>query len=195
MRGAFNVPKAPYVELTSPYGKSRLSPSELVFGGLAKLDEKDAQQFFQWVNGFPAKALQIYPSRPVRNPQELALGEVKAPLPLLGRLYWLSTFLQQSREPLVSFLRLSNRFEQEFLKGQFEEAKATLDEIEAALGLSVWLIETRIALLQRWKGWRPEGVCSIADPCDGVETRRGGCLLGQSAKRGKYGFRTVPEPP
>ena len=152
MRGAFNVPKAPYVELTSPYGKSRLSPSELVFGGLAKLDEKDAQQFFQWVNGFPAKALQIYPSRPVRNPQELALGEVKAPLPLLGRLYWLSTFLQQSREPLVSFLRLSNRFEQEFLKGQFEEAKATLDEIEAALGLSVWLIETRIALLQRWKG-------------------------------------------
>jgi hypothetical protein len=67
-------------------------------------------------------------------------------------MYWLSTFLEQSREPLTKFVRLSNKYEQEFLEGQYENAQTTLSEIEGTFGLSIWLIESRIALLQRWKG-------------------------------------------
>jgi hypothetical protein len=87
VRGALNVPKAAYLERTNRYGKPRLSPSDLVFGGLAKLQEKDAEQFLDWVNGFPSRALQIYPSRSVYDPRKLVLGEIKVALPLIARLY------------------------------------------------------------------------------------------------------------
>jgi hypothetical protein len=152
VRGAFNVPKASYLELTHRYGKPRLSTTDLIFGGLSKLGDKDAKQFLDWINGFPSKALQIYPTRNVEQHRELVLGDVKVQLPLLARLYWLSIFLEHSRENLGAFVRLSNEFEQHFLPGQFEKAQATLDEVKAIFGLSVWLIETQIALLQRWKG-------------------------------------------
>jgi hypothetical protein len=143
VRGAFNVPKASYLELQKHYGRAKLSTGDLVFGGLAKLPVGDAEAFLTWLNGFPAKALQLYPKKPVDDEYDLRILEVKVQMPLLPRLYWLSTFLEQSRYELAAFVKLSARFEQAFLAGMFEDAQQALDAVKDQFGVSerpVWRV-------------------------------------------------------
>ncbi|MGP0089071.1 MAG: hypothetical protein ACLPKB_03795 [Xanthobacteraceae bacterium] len=142
VRGAFNKPKAPYFNATNRYGKAKLSTVDLILGGFSKLAPEEAGEFQQWIEGFPSKAVHIYPTRPIRNPFDLVLQPVTIRLPLLIRIYLLSTFLEKSRDRLASFLDLADQFERAFLAGRFENAQAALDEVKATCGYSVWLIET-----------------------------------------------------
>jgi hypothetical protein len=152
VRGAFNKPKASYLELTNHYGRAKLSPPDLILGGFSQLTPENAEQFLGWLKGFPSKTVQIYPHKPVQTPPELKLQPVTIALPLIVRLNWLSTLLEDSRTDLEQFVALTDRFEQVFLAADYESAHSILDEVQGKFGFSVWLIETKIALLQRWKG-------------------------------------------
>lgn len=152
VRGAFNRPKAPYLEFNVNWGRAKLSPPDLILGGFSHLDIAEAQQFLEWLKGFPSKAVQVYPVRPVRKATDLALESVTISLPLLARLNWLSTLLETSKDQLAAFVGRVNRYERAYLLAQYEDAQAVLDEIRNEAGLSVWHIENQIGLLQRWKG-------------------------------------------
>lgn len=152
VRGATNTPKANYPDATKNYGRPKLSSIDLIIGGFAGLNPAEAEQFLHWIGGFPSKALHVYPIRPVSNPYDLNLGSVTVAMPLLDRLNWLSLFLSRSQCDLEIFVALKTDFETLFLTGEYGAAQERLDEIEDKFGLSVWLIDVKIALLQLSKG-------------------------------------------
>jgi len=152
VRGAFNRPKAPYFEAINRWGRTKHSAADLILGGISKLGPSEAKEFMEWIQGFPSKAVQIFPTQPVQRPKELALELVKVGMPLLTRLNWLSNLLTKSADDIRLFVDLKARFEKSFLFGQFEDSQVVLDEVRSKFGFSVWFIEVEIALLQRWKG-------------------------------------------
>ncbi|MBR1208750.1 MULTISPECIES: hypothetical protein [unclassified Bradyrhizobium] len=152
VRGAFNVPKSPYFESTNRWGKAKLSAADLIVGGASTLQHADAEQFLAWVNGFPRKAVQLYPEKPITNPNDLDFSAVTIRMPLVVRLNWLSNFLSKSAKQLAEFVTEKRAFEQAFLHSAYDEAQAVLDTCMAKRGLSIWFLENQIALLQRSKG-------------------------------------------
>jgi hypothetical protein len=152
VRGAFNRPKSPYFESINRWGRSKLSPADLIVGGFSNLNTDDAAQFLEWVKGFPSKAVQIFPTRPVEKPADLAMAPVKIRMPLLSRLNWLSALFFNVADDLLLFIALKTDFELRFIAGDYERSQSSLDQIKEKFGLSVWFIENQIALLQRWKG-------------------------------------------
>jgi hypothetical protein len=152
VRGALNVPKSPYFESINRWGKAKLSPADLIVGGISTLQDKDAELFLEWVNGFALKSVQLYPDKPITNPYDLKLSRVTIRMPLPVRLNWLSSFLSRSTEDLEEFVLEKRAFEQAFLHDAFNDAQLILDGCKAKRGLSIWFIENQIALLQRSKG-------------------------------------------
>lgn len=152
VRGALNRPKAPYLEQHGRWGRTKLSTPDLILGGFSQLGPTDAEQFLEWLKGFPGKAVQVYPVKPIRKARELTLQTVTIPLPLIARVNWLSTLLEISKDRLATFADNVIRYERAYLMGEYPEAQQVLDEIRAEFGYSVWDIENQITLLQRWKG-------------------------------------------
>lgn len=56
-------------------------------------------------------------------------------------------FMTANREQVLSFLRLKNAFEHDYLIGNYEKALKTLNDIYVLTGLSFWFIEAKLLLL------------------------------------------------
>ena len=152
VRGAFNKPRAPYLEHIQRYGHAKLSPVDLIVGGISQLGPEDANEFSEWLKGFPSKMVQVFPNHPIRKPIDLRLESVMIEMPLLTRSNWLSTLLHAAKDDLAIFVCAAGQIELLFLSGQYEKTQGLLDEIKERFGLSIWWIEIQTALLQRWKG-------------------------------------------
>jgi hypothetical protein len=84
-----------------------------------------------------------------------ALSKERRILHALGHaneILWAAIVLSEHAPRLTTFCELRHNFEMDFLSGNYEEANSGLDEIQNRLGHSFWLIESRVALLQCWKG-------------------------------------------
>ncbi len=57
------------------------------------------------------------------------------------------------KNELNDFLVRKNKYETEFIKGDYSEAENNLNEIEDLFGVSLWLLENRIALIGKSKGF------------------------------------------
>lgn len=82
----------------------------------------------------------------------LQLFKEYEPLPLEAEVAWQSALLAGSIAALRDFRALASGFARAVLLGAAAEAKALLDEIEERFGVSCWLIENRIALLETTAG-------------------------------------------
>jgi hypothetical protein len=74
------------------------------------------------------------------------------PVGYANEILWSATVLAEHARRLTTFGELRQTFEIDFLSGNYEEANSGLDRIQNLFGYSFWLIESRIALLQCWKG-------------------------------------------
>src|SRR5580700_494757 len=76
VRGAFNRPKSPYLESINRWGRAKLSPADLIVGGFSGLKDEDADQFLDWIKGFPSKTVQVFPTRPIEKPSDMKMSPV-----------------------------------------------------------------------------------------------------------------------
>lgn len=75
-----------------------------------------------------------------------------APLSLDRELLWSSYQIAQHSGKIDSFIKLKHTFESTMIAGDANSAEEILDSIEQNYGVSFFLIETRLALLQQTRG-------------------------------------------
>ena len=78
------------------------------------------------------------------------------PVPFSGNFIGESSFyllvLEENKEIITSFISLKDKYETEFLIGNYDYAEALLIEIEKLSGKSIWLIENQILLKEYREG-------------------------------------------
>ncbi len=77
---------------------------------------------------------------------------VLAPIPVEKEILWSASVLRAHAARVREFRAQAHAFEAKLLHEGFDSAWTVLEEIERGLGMSLWLIEMRIAVLQLWKG-------------------------------------------
>jgi hypothetical protein len=73
-------------------------------------------------------------------------------LSLDREIFWTACILKIFSTQINEFIINRNNYEKCLLVGNYENAEKILDEIQRKFGYSLWLVENRIGLLQRWKG-------------------------------------------
>jgi len=89
---------------------------------------------------FPKK-IELLKSTPVFS----KVGAVK-------EVFWSAALVLANSNRIVRFVSLSGDFERYFLESNYEKCKDVLGVIEAEFGVSQWLIENKIAVLQKAEG-------------------------------------------
>ncbi|MCO5337139.1 hypothetical protein [Delftia tsuruhatensis] len=69
-----------------------------------------------------------------------------------GEIIWTSSVLSLYTEEINRFIKLRDIYYKEYETADYANASTTLDEIQRLFGFSIWLIESRIELLQITKG-------------------------------------------
>ena len=106
----------------------------------------------EWTSGFLNTKVKLYCQSAPDTFGDLTLNGVEEPLDLTSQVEWCVRVLQHHEVLLRGFIQTRQRLEELWLKGEYESAIQTLDELEGAYGKSFWGIDVRIALLQDWKG-------------------------------------------
>jgi hypothetical protein len=91
-----------------------------------------------------------------RSADELQRRRILAPLGPAQEFLWTSAILELFPSELKTFVRLRNTYERAFLVGDLDGASEVVDEVEASVGLSIWLIASRIQLLQQRSGLKAQ---------------------------------------
>ena len=101
-----------------------------------------AQKHSFFVNGrFPSSIQALRRERRVLQPVSCS-----------NEILWSAILLKLHTERITRFCTLAREFDSNVLAGRYEDAQSSLDAVESAVGYSLWLIESRLALLQVWKG-------------------------------------------
>ncbi len=116
------------------------------------LPSPELPAFADWVDRFPAKRARLYPPLKITRYVDLWHGSFLAINNLSTAVQWFSSFLGRRVGVIKSFLHNLDAYELAWLSGRYSVASGILDDIESSAGLSVWLIQARIALLQRSAG-------------------------------------------
>ncbi|BCQ60736.1 hypothetical protein PBOI14_24860 [Pseudomonas sp. Boi14] len=95
----------------------------------------------KYLQGLFPKKIEFLKSNPIHS----KLGAVR-------EICWSTALVLANSHRLVKFVGLSSDFEQLFLKGSYKACLELLDAIEAEFGVSQWLIENKIAVLQLSEG-------------------------------------------
>lgn len=93
---------------------------------------------------FP-KQLKDYPARK-------RLKRISAP----GEIIWTASVVGLFSAELKKFVNLKFEFHRDFYDGNYESAEKTLDEIQVAFGYSLWLIHSKLNLLQHANGLKAQ---------------------------------------
>lgn len=120
------------------FARSRLSPSQY-------------PDFVRWLKGIGPHGRDIWKGR-ATGIEELVPDMAPVPASLERELAWAAALLQTESELLRQFVSWRDKIQQAVLSGNFPLAERLLDQMEQATGASLWLIEARIAVLQRSKG-------------------------------------------
>jgi hypothetical protein len=119
---------------------------------LQSLPLSEFSRFADWVDWYPAKRVRLYPPPKISKYADLWLGSFLTVNDLATALGWFSAFLTRNLKLIKSFLHHADAYELACLSGSYDAAHEALDQIESELGLSIWLIQARIALLHRSQG-------------------------------------------
>ncbi|MCY4557663.1 MAG: hypothetical protein OXF79_15020 [Chloroflexi bacterium] len=125
-----------------------------VFSAATSLSRANTDQLFAWVKSYPAKKRRITPPR-IANEYK-SLWPNRKSIVILDNfessLRWVTAILSEKTDLIEHYLSLLSEYERNMTSGYLEEALATIDAIEEATGVSIWGIESKIALLQRTHG-------------------------------------------
>lgn len=100
--------------------------------------QRDGKGIFQWQ----------YPRRITDLRRQGVLRPIDSEREIIWARHWLS---RQARK-ISLFLKMKTDFEYELTNGDYAKCQAHINNIERELGLSIWAIENRIAILQLTEG-------------------------------------------
>jgi hypothetical protein len=127
-------------------------PVAALSAGLNELNIEDVPKFAAWVYQYPAKRARLFPPSKIEGYAGLWPDSFLSIANLPTALSWLAQFFSRHADSIHCFLRHLEAYELASLSGDYEAALLVLDRIQAELGLSIWLIEARIAITHRHKG-------------------------------------------
>ena len=106
-----------------------------------------------WLSKFGLRARLFNESRRPRKISALR-GErrILAPLILSKEIIWATSTFRIYKDHLQEFIQIRDDYNRSLLENGYEDALAILDQAEQSLGISLWLIENRVALLQLSQG-------------------------------------------
>jgi len=116
------------------------------------LELKDVESTFTWLSTVPKYRDSYFQAhfptnylacRPFTKPQQSSL-EFEA--------RWIEAIVHLFSPQISHFRALADSYEESYLKENFSECVENLNEIERLFGISIWLIENRINLLQATEG-------------------------------------------
>jgi len=73
-----------------------------------------------------------------------------------GEIIWAASVLGLFTEDLARFVHLKSEFHHHFYNGRYELAETVLESIQVAFGYSLWLIHSKLNLLQNAKGLKAQ---------------------------------------
>lgn len=94
-------------------------------------------------------ALSTFPSRP---DQLTGLPRLTPTNNEEGEFLWTACVLRLYSERLHQFVGMRDNFYSKFINGKYSEAEEAINQIENEFGLSLWLIQYKLQLLQLYKG-------------------------------------------
>jgi hypothetical protein len=116
------------------------------------IPEGQIHSFARWVAQYPSKKARIFPPLKITNYSGLKPRAFLKVADLKKQLRWTTEFIVQHLALLDIYLAHLARYELAFMSGDYAAAKASLEGIEQSTGLSLWLVESYIAVLQRLEG-------------------------------------------
>jgi len=133
-----------------PQGPAKLM--EVLSAQVAAISAEEYDLLAPWLDQYPSKRVRMNPLERVSQYAELWSGNYLTTTDLAVALRWNARFLKLHKIKLDSFSNYRSEYEVAYLAGNYERANEFLNTIEAEFGHSFWLIECRLALLQRSKG-------------------------------------------
>ena len=139
--------------LRGALGNKKSDIPRAVSGAIDEVDESEIELLADWVQQHAIGRSRIFPPPNIAKYADLWPTRSFTQIDDLPKaLIWFSRLLAPHVEIINRFVELVSRYELAFLSGDLEASVKWLDQIEIDLGLSLWLIQARIALLHRFKG-------------------------------------------
>ena len=118
------------------------------------LSADTSENLFKWLKTYPAKRRRLAP--PSMAKEYSSLWPSRRSIVILDSfdhsLRWITSILLENTDKLVKYIYLLDKYETSLMSNQLLDALSSLDEIEKELGVSIWMIEAKLALLQRTHG-------------------------------------------
>ena len=137
------------------------------------LSRANTDELFNWVKTYPAKIRRITPS--TISTEYKSLWPSRKSIVIMDDLdsgmRWITTILVEKSNLLKRYISILSEYEVYLTSNNFDKALTTLDTIEATIGVSIWEIEARIALLQRIHGLEEQ-----KKYCDHIQSEAPGSL-------------------
>ena len=125
-----------------------------VLTAATSLSRANTDQLFAWVKTYPAKKRRLTP--PSISKEYKSLWPNRKSIIILDKLEsslrWVTSILLEKADLLEQYLSLLAEYESNMTSDNLQDALANINTIEATTGVSIWAIETKIALLQRTHG-------------------------------------------
>ena len=135
-------------------GHSESDLAKSVVGALDLLNEPEIDPFLQWIAMYPEKVRRIRPPEVTHKYADLWPKRSSIPVinDLAVGLKWITKLLVNHEEILARYVTLLEQYEIYVLTDQFDNALATIEAMESEIGLSVCIMEAKIAILQKTEG-------------------------------------------
>lgn len=139
-------------EVRGALGRKDALIAEIISDCIDNLPARDISAFAEWIERFPARRVRVHPPLKITKYDDLCPPSFPAFNDLSKAIRWISGFLSRHLTVIKDYLGYAENYELAYLSGDYDRALLALDELEANLGYSIWLIEARTSLLQRTGG-------------------------------------------
>lgn len=119
---------------------------------LEAIQPPDLISLFDWLERYALKRKVLLPSQIIQNYKDLTPFRKIPTNDLMIQAVWAARFISHNIEGLRLYLRLASDLERAWLSDSGESVNSTLVKIEEQCGVSLWLIEAKIAALQQYEG-------------------------------------------
>src|SRR6185437_4904878 len=152
IRGALALGPAPRIRgrYTDPKSEIRQKVRRVLLTARDRLSEDEQDAFFEWLNRLLGVA--------EGNLRDVVITDLIKPLlrspriPLKQEFEWIKRLISPNFGYLRLFREKANKLNVAFWADDSQQLFKLIDEIEAEFGPSVWFLETKLAVLQRYGG-------------------------------------------
>lgn len=123
-----------------------------IASAVEQVPKEQLSSFSKWIDLNSVGKLRVFPPAKATKYRDLSVQACASVGNLSRQLNWSCELLAKNLGTVSKYLGLLEAYESAYMRGNYEEAMTLLLEVERSVGLSIWLIEAKIAILHRHKG-------------------------------------------